>query len=331
MTLIIDEFLKIKTPTLRICMLGPRAVGKTTVLTSVFADTQDDLAGTGLFFRYKAGSKSATLGQYKTLLQLCIKNGKANELPATGDISQFEFEVGHSGKVKTNVLVKDYPGEYVTDESKQHFVTEFLSESHVVLIAIDTPYLMEDDGKYNSEKNKPEIVTSFVKNNPDSFANKLILLVPLKCERYAHDKRIEEVTQQVKAVYSELITFCKANNVASVIAPIHTLGGIEFDTMKNNDLAGISTVPEYRMYAKDPKYKPRFCVQPMYYLMLYAASYSEWSKEHLTGIWARIQDTIARMFTNDDKFKTALREMRKNLLTDKFGYEISSTNSIFKF
>lgn len=332
MALIIDKFLKIKTPTLRICMLGPRAVGKTTVLTSVFADTQDDLAGTGLFFRYKPGSESAKLGNYKHLLQMCIEKGKSNELPATGDISQFDFEVGYSSQVKTNVLVKDYPGEYVTDEPKQHFVTEFLSESHVVLIAIDTPYLMEDDGKYNSEKNKPETVTSFVKNNPNSFANKLILLVPLKCERYAHDKRIDEVSKRVKEVYSELITFCKENNVACVVAPIHTLGGIEFDTMKNNDdLAGISMIPQYRMYATDPKYKPRFCVQPMYYLMLYAASYSEWSKEHLTGIWARIQDKIARMFTNDDKFKTALREMRKNLLTDKFGYEILTTNSIFKF
>lgn len=324
-----DRF--IPTPTLRICMLGPRAVGKTTVLTSVFADTQDDLAGTGLFFRYKAGSESAKLGNYKQLLQLCIEKGKSNELPATGDISQFDFEVGYSSQVKTNVLVKDYPGEFVTDESKQHFVTEFLTESHVILIAIDTPYLMEDEGKYNSEKNKPEIVTSFIKNNPESFANKLILLVPLKCERYAHDRRIEEVTQQVKAVYSELITFCKENNIASVVAPIHTLGGIEFDTMRTNELAGISTIPQYRMYAKDPNYKPRFCVQPMYYLMLYAACYSEWSKDHLTGWWAKIQDMIARMFTNDDKFKTALREMRKNLLTDKLGYEILTTNSIFKF
>lgn len=330
MALIIDKFLKIKTPTLRICMLGPRAVGKTTVLTSVFADTQDDLAGTGLFFRYKPGSESAKLGNYKHLLQMCIEKGKSNELPATGDISQFDFEVGYSSQVKTNVLVKDYPGEYVTDEPKQHFVTEFLSESHVVLIAIDTPYLMEDDGKYNSEKNKPETVTSFVKNNPNSFANKLILLVPLKCERYAHDKRIDEVSKRVKEVYSELITFCKENNVACVVAPIHTLGGIEFDTMKTNDLAGISTIPQYRMYEKDPNYKPRFCVQPMYYLMLYAASYSEWSKDHLTGLWAKIQDMIARMFANDDKFKTALREMRKNLLTDKLGYEILSTNSIFK-
>lgn len=326
----LDRFIPI--PTLRICMLGPRAVGKTTVLTSVFADTQNDLAGTGLFFRYKAGSKSAKLGNYKQQLQLCIDKGKSNELPATGDISQFDFEVGYESQVKTNVLVKDYPGEYVTDESKQHFVTEFLSESNVILIAIDTPYLMEDDGKYNSEKNKPEIVTSFVKNNPDSFANKLILLVPLKCERYAHDKQIEKVTERVKMVYTELIKFCEENNVACVVAPIHTLGGIEFDTMKNNnDLAGISMIPQYRMYAKDPKYKPRFCVQPMYYLMLYAASYSEWSKDHLTGWWARIQAMIARMFTSDEKFKTALREMRKNLLTDKLGYEILTTNSIFKF
>lgn len=326
---IFDQF--IKTPTLRICMLGPRAVGKTTVLTSVFADTQNDLAGTGLFFRYKEGSESAKLNNYKHLLQMCIENRNPSELPASGDISQFDFEVGYSNKVKTNVLVKDYPGEYLTDESKQHFVTEFLSESNVVLIAIDTPYLMEDGGKYNSEKNRPEVITSFIKNNPDSFANKLLLFVPLKCERYTHDKRMDEVGKCVKEVYSELIAFCKENNVASVVAPILTLGGIEFDTMKSNDSAGISTIPTYRMYDKDPKYKPRFCVQPMYYLMLYAASYSEWSKDHLTGVWARIQDIVARIFTNDDKFKTALREMRKNLLTDSFGYGILTTNSIFKF
>lgn len=325
----LDKF--IKTPTLRICMLGPRAVGKTTVLTSVFSDTQDDLAGTGLFFRYKEGSESAKLNNYKKLLGMCIEKGNPSQLPASVEISEFDFEVGYANKVKTNVLIKDYPGEYLIDESKKHYVTEFLSESNVVLIAIDTPYLMEVDGKYNSEKNKPEIVTSFVKNNPDSFANKLILLVPLKCERYAHDQRIDEVSKRVKEVYSDLITFCKEKNVACVVAPILTLGGIEFDVMKSNDFAGISTVPAYRMYEKDPKYKPRFCVQPMYYLMLYAASYSEWSKDHLTGFLEKIQDTIARLFTSDENFKTALREMRKNLLTDKFGYQILTTNSIFKF
>lgn len=322
----------IPTPTLKICMLGPRAVGKTTVLTSVFADTQNDLAGTGLFFRYKTGSASAQLNNYKTQLQLCIESGNPSKLPASGDISQFDFEVGYSNEVKTNVLIKDYPGEYLTDESKQHFVTEFLSESNVVLIAIDTPYLMEADGKYNGEKNKSEVVISFIKNNPESFANKLILFVPLKCERYAHDRQMDEVAKRVKCVYSDLIVFCKENNVASVVAPILTLGGIEFDTMKSNDFAGISTIPEYRMYKKDPKYKPRFCVQPMYYLMLYAASYSEWSNDHLTGgILKRIQVMIARMFTNDEKFRTALREMRTNLLTDRLGYEILTTNSIFKF
>ena len=65
--------------------------------------------------------------------------------------------------------------------------------------------------------------------------------------------------------------------------------------------------------------------------MLYAASYSEWSKDHLTGFLEKIQDMLARLFTSDENFKTALREMRKNLLTDKFGYEILTTNSIFKF
>lgn len=324
-----DRF--IQSPTLRICMLGPRAVGKTTVLTSIFADTQNDLAGTGLFFRYKVGSESAKLNNYKQLLQMCIESGNASNLPASGDISQFDFEVGHSGKVKANVIVKDYPGEYLTDESKKHLITDFLSESNVILIAIDTPYLMEENGKYNCEKNRTDVVTSFIEKNPKSFANKLILFIPLKCERYSHDARMDEVRNRVKEVYSELISFCKKNNVASVVAPILTLGGIEFDSMESNKFAGISIIPKYKMYEKEPTYKPRFCVQPMYYLMLYAASYSEWSKDHLTGIWARIQDMLARMFTDDEEFRTALQKMRMNLLTNKLGYEILSTNSIFKF
>lgn len=51
----IPDFLKPKpseTPVLNICMMGPRSVGKTTVLTSIFFETQDSVCGSKLYGRF---------------------------------------------------------------------------------------------------------------------------------------------------------------------------------------------------------------------------------------------------------------------------------------
>lgn len=316
-------------PEMRICMMGPRAVGKTTVMTSIFADTINGLAGTGLFFRYKEGSESEKLSGYKNCLKKCISEKEPGKLPASLVISDFKFEVGYSGKVKTNILVKDYPGEYLTDGSKQPMLEEFLKETDVVIIAVDTPYLMEERGAYNEEKNHPDLVMDFIDNHPENFENKLILLVPLKCERYFHDKRIEDVADRVEKVYERLTKTCQKHNIACVIAPILTLGGIEFDSMETNKVFGISRISKYRMYEKDPTYKPLFCIQPIYYLMLYAANYNEWAKDNL-GFWDRLRNLLANLFENDENFRTALREMRKNILYDQMGYRILNKNAIIK-
>lgn len=324
------DFITPKIPTLRICMFGPRGVGKTTVLTSIFADTQNTLVDSGLFFRYKVGSHSANLVGYKSSLQQCIIRRDAAHLPATYEISEFEFELGHSNKVKANIVVKDYPGEYLTDRKEE--VRKFLDESNVVIVAIDTPYLMEEDnGIYNDGKNNPQLIIDFIKNNPKSFENKLVLFVPLKCERYFNDGRIDDVSHRVGQVYGNLIPFFNEHNVASVVAPIKTLGGIEFDCMERNTGFGIPVIAKYRMYENDPNYKPRFCAQPMYYLMIYGANYSEWAKDHASGFWAKLQAIIARMFENDEKFQTALRELRTVILHNTCGYKLLTNNSILNF
>ena len=225
----LDKF--IKTPTLRICMLGPRAVGKTTVLTSVFADTQNDLAGTGLFFRYKTGSASDRLINYKKQLQLCIECGDPGKLPASGDISQFDFEVGYANRVKTNVLVKDYPGEYLFDESKKHYVTEFLSESNVVLIAIDTPYLMDNSETMCDAVNCISDIHNSLTNINDQNGTKakMVVFVPIKCEKWVMEGRIKEVVDKLKSAYRVPIQALSAYNKMSIcILPIETAGNILF-------------------------------------------------------------------------------------------------------
>ena len=104
-----------------------------------------------------------------------------------------------------NISIKDFPGEYL--DSKPEEVSNFIEESHIVMIAVDTPYLMEENGKYNEEKNEVKHVISFFTNHAKSLKNKFILIVPLKCERYFHDGIIEEVTDKIEEVYFSLI-FC---------------------------------------------------------------------------------------------------------------------------
>ena len=38
-------------PVIRATMMGPRAVGKTTLMASIFSDTRDSVAGTAVYFR----------------------------------------------------------------------------------------------------------------------------------------------------------------------------------------------------------------------------------------------------------------------------------------
>ena len=44
----LPDFLKPKTPVMNVCMMGPKAVGKTTVLTAVFNETQNAICDTTL-------------------------------------------------------------------------------------------------------------------------------------------------------------------------------------------------------------------------------------------------------------------------------------------
>ena len=177
------------TPTIRITMMGPRAVGKTTLMASIFTDTRDSVAGTGVFFR-PIPETSKDLTKKKLQLQSIISNRKSIEdVPQTGAIeassteTTFSFEMGKSGRSHSlNVEVKDFPGEYLSSHPDK--VTQFINDSHIIMIAIDAPYLMEENGKYNAEKNDVEKVTSFLEGEIDTIKDKMILLLSYKMILY---------------------------------------------------------------------------------------------------------------------------------------------------
>ena len=229
------------TPTLSICMMGPRSVGKTTVLTSIFHESQSQICDGSSIYLKALDSNTNTLNDYYTMLVDAVAKKNASNLPASNTISEFQFGLGIVGRAESvRLTVRDFPGEYLTStiKSDREEIYNFMASATVILIAVDTPYLMEEDGRYNAEKNKVDIVTHYLKDNVAAIKNKLVLFVPLKCERYMHEGKLTQVSEKVKFTYKDLTDFFSQNNIASFVTPIITLGGIEFDTMKDSDIAG---------------------------------------------------------------------------------------------
>lgn len=322
-------------PTIKATMLGPRAVGKTSVMASIFSDSREEIAGTKLYFRPQKDTSAVLTSKKLQLMNVIIKKESMADKPNTGAIeasntvTPFDFEMGILGREKSvNISITDFPGEYLNSQPKM--VSDFISGSHIVMIAIDTPYLMEEDGKYNEEKNDVSKVISFIVKHSESVKDKMILLVPLKCERYFHDNRIGEVASRMKIVYDELLSFCDKNNIACAITPIQTLGGVEFDKFvdNNNALSNLTKLSTYRFYGDNPKYTPMFCVQPLYYLLTYVANCYEWNNAQNTGFFSKLKGSLLSILKDDEDFFYEIKKLSSKVITEENGYCIAKFNTI---
>ena len=317
-------------PVLRVSMMGARGVGKTTVLTSIFKESQQEIAGSSIF--WKADNETAgVLNSLKLSLMNAFETRNPSNLPASREQAEYCFKLGMSGKDKLDIRIKDFPGEYLTSDNadNRRSVSSFISESQIILIAIDTPYLMEEDGRYNEQKNETSRVFGFLKENPELFKNKLIMLVPLKCECYFHNDTIHFVSDRVAKEYAPMLDYFRQNNIASVITPIQTLGDIDYVRMKDNPYGGkLEKIAEYEFHGAQPKYSPLYCSQPFYYLISYSINYFEWMNNHPSG--AVIEKLWARFIHNDQEFYYEALSLNRFIMEDGRIFRILTRNDILK-
>lgn len=325
----IKEKFQKEPPMLSICMMGPRAVGKTTVVASIFAESEKGMNGSPLFMR-SGNSLTSQLITYREELSYAIKKRDVAQLPATEHVADFIFELGILGrKPIIKLSIKDFPGEKLIDAPQE--VEAFMASSQVVIVAIDTPYLMVDGGAYNEEHNKPKLVKDYLRKHSSQLSNKLVLFVPLKCERWFHDGQIDIVTKEVFNTYGDLKDIFVQNNTACVVTPILTLGGMEFNCMTDNTTkqGKQSRLATYQLYEAAPIYSPLFCSQPIYYLLSYVAKYYDWLQAQPKSLFEKLKDSINSYLTNDSEFRFEISKMYKYILTDKQGYKVITSNSIF--
>ncbi len=335
-------FKKKNTPTIKICMLGGKGTGKSSVLTALYKNMDESLHGTNLYIVPEEATISLLNNKYEELLHMFDYADIDGSIPPAGiagdsDVSLYKFKFGMRGtEISMNLEIKDFPGEKV--EYAPEMVQGFIEESNAILIAIDTPHLMEEEGAFNDAKNCCKTITTFIKSyleqHPDE--HKLLIFVPLKCEKYYWNKEMDKVTNKVLLCYKELLDYIKENHKLSVcttITPILTVGDVVFDRFNRNPDTSICVVKKgdtdkllpaevlYKYRNSIAKYSPKYCEQPLFYLLTYIAKEYESTKTSYPGsIFDRILRRMKELFKligDNPEFLLEVSRLKRKCIKDR--------------
>lgn len=199
----------------------------------------------------------------------------------------YEFVMSARGSSQKHVLsFRDIPGEWLL--TKEADVKKELRQSQIILIAIDTPHLVEENGDHSDAFNITSQVStllSYIRAEED--VPRLILFVPIKCEKYYHQGRMQEVVEAIEEQYKILLTALgtgkKKNLYTVAITPILSLGGVVFRDFMRDEKGFVDVIqlcdsenpslylrPKaayYQLYEPAPSFDPKFCEQPILYIL----------------------------------------------------------------
>jgi len=281
-----------------VLMIGSPRVGKSSVLASMLRSLGRVYDETGVAFepdgatellmQDKLGNLEKIYSLYDREAEFATQSGMAGGewyAAATQERISYRFALNVQTEQEKacrervcSVEFTDIRGEDLTQ--RQDDVIRRIQESSVIIVAVDSVALMEYDehgGSYNDLHNFPSQIHRIIE---DAYTTvkaprpQLLLLVPLKCEKYYWERGgMERLNRRVKQTYADLLTFARGNRLFSAaITPILTLGDVEFSRFESAK----AYTPMYRFRTKDengrvhtPAYSPRFCDQPLFYIAAY--------------------------------------------------------------
>ncbi|MBO0348866.1 hypothetical protein J0895_07085 [Phormidium pseudopriestleyi FRX01] len=291
-------------PTLNVAMLGARGVGKTSLLAAMY--DQFENVSKDLQLVADAGTKSVLDKRLKELKSLEGNNIKfRSPLLGGNDLRTFKFEFGETGTAPSlEINFYDYPGGWLIDPTHLAKVQDLIYQSAAVLIPIDTPALMEKGGKYHEDLNHPtEINDVFKKVYKDLDSPRLVILTPVKCEKYIKNNPSELFTR-VKQGYRKLLNQFDSNNLASkvavVIIPVQTIGSVELSYIEDDKTHNEPIFYFWKLQA-DSMYQPKNTEVPLRYLLRFLL------KLHLDNKPSSILTRIQHFLANNTGKNTNLR------------------------
>jgi len=349
------------TKDISIMMLGARRVGKSSVLSAMLHSLDGFQSETGVSLRPDKATDAKMQEKLTDLRQLYHRhsigeefdtqsgytNDEAYSLP-TDALTTYSYSLLVSGEKESvcDIRFTDIRGEdiiYAADDIQKRIQT-----SSVIIIAIDSVALMEESssGKnWHDEVNNPNQITKLLKDAYSTTQKEipqLVLLVPLKCEKYYWQAGgMEQLNECIKEKYKGLLMFLQNFDCFSVaITPILTLGDIVFSRFDENAEGVYSPLYTMRDLDEkgnmcDPTFSPRFCEQPLCYLIKYILSlpdfakkkkkkgFLEWVELAITGYFFGILGiAIALLSSKSKNTKRDLKRLSASVKLTGDGYEV---------
>ena len=237
---------------LKVLMMGGRRCGKTSALASMFYESINGAVNNYLtiadktILEMKDGERQDSLnGKMLELTHRLEKGSTATFLVDAGKTRNFwdyTLRVSIPGTSQSlDIEFRDSNGEFfIQGNTFAQKTEEYIKECDVFVVIVDTPYLMGPVDGYcteavNSYTNVVNDIQGFLSGMDDKDGKdaKMVLFVPIKCEFWAKQGRINEVVERVKEVYKTTITqLCSYEKMELGIIPVQTAGNIEFVELK---------------------------------------------------------------------------------------------------
>lgn len=246
----------------KIVMLGGYRAGKSSILSSILYSVTK--INKGLFSIIDKTDYTAAEGAPVSLndkrIEISQYIKKRNKVHGINDLfmvdmtptnwkSTYTLCTRIDGTANVDFEFVDVPGEWM-EQNHEHFndLKDIVKTCDVFIIAIDTPYMMQDDSDVNECYNRIPEITKALDDIADDIVDpdcqkKMIIFCPVKCEKWVRDHMTENnrvgneadaVTQAVKNSYRELINkFVNNRGISMWVMPIQTVGAIEFAEMKD--------------------------------------------------------------------------------------------------
>lgn len=263
-------------PNTKIIMLGGRRTGKSTILSTLIHSLNDKVShlvkisdntpyGASSGMDVPLHEKRIEIDNYLRNRQKFGNNSQfIVDMNRNKEEATYNLEASVQGAARIGFDFVDVPGEWMKPTHEFYpKLQKHIDESDVFVIAIDTPYLMQDENpNINTVWNRTVEITNLMSKikieSPED--KKLILFVPVKCEKWVHEKRINEVTERLQKAYKVLINTWVSNpSVEMWVMPILTAGGLEHTRM----------LDAYRFFRTDKDKKGEICsVDPLTDILL---------------------------------------------------------------
>ena len=237
---------------LKVLMMGGRRCGKTSALASMFYESINGAVNNYLtiadktILETKDGERQDSLNSKTLELTQKLEKGSTATFLVDAGITRnfwnYTLRVSIPGTSQSlDIEFRDSNGEFfIQGTTKAQETEEYIKECDVFVVIVDTPYLMGPvDGHcteaINSYTNVVNDIQGFLSgiDDKDGKDAKMVLFVPIKCEFWVKQGRINEVVQRVKDVYDVTIKNLSAHAKMEIgIIPVQTAGNIEFVELK---------------------------------------------------------------------------------------------------